>query len=195
MKFHHALNTGFRVSRFARPIRLLKSARFGKLDLLMPSIEMLPSSNYAEKLRLLLGSKKVWHRFIELNEPVKTVEQAARKVEVEKIVKSIVMVDSAGDSLLAIVPARSKVSHKKLKTILAVSDVRLASPEEVLKHSGYPAGGVCPFSDIHRILLDPQVLKNETAIVGGGDVDKLLEVKTRDIVAILGPKIADISEN
>jgi len=161
----------------------------------MSSNERVPSPNYAEKLRLLLGSKKVWRRFIEFNEPVKTVEQAARKVEVEKIVKSIVMIDSAGDSLRAVVPARNKVSHKKLKIILAVSDVRLASVEEVLKHSGYPAGGVCPFCDIHRILLDAQVLKNETVVVGGGDVDKLLEVKTRDIVAILGPKIADISEN
>jgi prolyl-tRNA editing enzyme YbaK/EbsC (Cys-tRNA(Pro) deacylase) len=105
------------------------------------------------------------------------------------------MVDSAGDSLLAIVPAKSKVSHKKLKRMLAVRDVRLATPEEVLRHSGYPAGGVPPFSDISRVLLDPQVLEKETAIVGGGDVNKLLEVGTKDIVAILRPKIADISEN
>jgi prolyl-tRNA editing enzyme YbaK/EbsC (Cys-tRNA(Pro) deacylase) len=104
------------------------------------------------------------------------------------------MIDSAGDSLLAIVPAKSKVSHKKLKNILAVSDVRLASAEEVLKHSGYPAGGVCPFGNISRIFLDPQVLRNETAIVGGGDVDKLLEVRTKDIVAILAPRIVDITK-
>jgi Cys-tRNA(Pro)/Cys-tRNA(Cys) deacylase len=161
----------------------------------MSSSQTVPTSSHTKKLKLLLDSKNVWHRFIEFNEPVKTVAQAARNVEVEKIIKSIVMVDSAGDSLLAIVPAKSKVSHKKLKKILAVNDVRLASPEEVLKHSGYPAGGVCPFSDINRVLLDPQVLKNETAIVGGGDVDKLLEVRTKDIVAILNPRIVDISEN
>lgn len=150
---------------------------------------------YSEKLELVLSSNNVWHRFIEFSEPVKTVEQAGRKVQVDKIAKSIVMVDSAGDSLLAIVPAKSKVSHKKLKSILAVRDVRLATPEEVLKHSGYPAGGVPPFNNIIRILLDPQVLEKETAIVGGGDVNKLLEVRTRDIVAILSPKIADISES
>jgi prolyl-tRNA editing enzyme YbaK/EbsC (Cys-tRNA(Pro) deacylase) len=43
--------------------------------------------------------------------------------------------------------------------------------------------------------LDPQVLNKETAIVGGGDVNKLLEVGTKDIVAILRPIIVDISEN
>jgi prolyl-tRNA editing enzyme YbaK/EbsC (Cys-tRNA(Pro) deacylase) len=157
--------------------------------------EKTPASSYSEKLELVLSSKNVWHGFIEFSEPVKTVDQAGRKVQVEKIAKSIVMVDSAGDSLLAIVPAKSKVSHKKLKSILAVRDVRLATPEEVLKHSGYPAGGVPPFNHIIRILLDPQVLEKETAIVGGGDVNKLLEARTRDIVAILSPKIADISEN
>jgi prolyl-tRNA editing enzyme YbaK/EbsC (Cys-tRNA(Pro) deacylase) len=108
--------------------------------------------SYSEKLELVLTSKNVRHRFIEFSEPVKTVEQAGRKVQVEKIAKSIVMVDSAGDSLLAIVPAKSKVSHKKLKRILAVKDVRLATPEEVLTHSGFPAGGVPPFNNISRIL-------------------------------------------
>jgi Cys-tRNA(Pro)/Cys-tRNA(Cys) deacylase len=144
---------------------------------------------------LLLISKNVWHRFIEFNEPVKTVEQAARKVQVEKIAKSIVMVDSNGDSLLAIVPAKSKVSHRKIKSLLAVKDVRLASPEEVLEHSGYPAGGVPPFNRIKRVLVDSEVLTNETVVVGGGDVDKLMEIKTNDIVAVLNPTVADIAQN
>lgn len=151
--------------------------------------------NYSEKLKLFLTSKNVWHRFIEFSEPVKTVEQAGRKVEVEKIAKSIVMVDSDSNSLLAIVPAKNKVSNRKIKKLLAVRDVRLASPEEVLNHSGYPVGGVSPFNNISRVLLDPQVLKNETTIVGGGDVDKLMEIRTKDIVAILNPNIADISQN
>ena len=55
------------------------------------------ASSYSEKLELVLSSKNVWHRFIEFSEPVKTVDQAGRKVQVEKIAKSIVMVDSAGD--------------------------------------------------------------------------------------------------
>ena len=152
------------------------------------------TSKYSEKLKLFLTSNNVWYRFIEFDEPVKTVEESARKVSVEKIAKSIVMVDSNDDSLLAVVPAQSKVSHKKNKAVLAVRDVRLASPEEVLKHSGYPVGGVSPFNNISRVLLDPQVLKNDTVIVGGGDIDKLIEVRTEDIVNILKPRIDDITK-
>jgi prolyl-tRNA editing enzyme YbaK/EbsC (Cys-tRNA(Pro) deacylase) len=125
---------------------------------------------------------------------VKTVEQASKQVDAEKIVKSIVMVDLNGDPLLAIVPARSKVSHKKLKDLLDVRDVRLATPDEVLRHSGYPAGGVPPFNKIKRVIVDPQVLKNETAIVGGGDIDKLLEVKTKDIVDVSNAQVDDITQ-
>jgi prolyl-tRNA editing enzyme YbaK/EbsC (Cys-tRNA(Pro) deacylase) len=113
---------------------------------------------------------------------------------VDKIAKSIVMIDSNSEPLLAIVPAQSKVSHKKIKALLAVRDIRLASPEEVLKYSGYPAGGVSPFNNISRVLLDPQVLGSEKVIVGGGDVDKLMEVRTEDIVSLLKPKIDDITQ-
>jgi prolyl-tRNA editing enzyme YbaK/EbsC (Cys-tRNA(Pro) deacylase) len=105
------------------------------------------------------------------------------------------MIDSLGDPLLAIVPARNMVSHKKLKKLLNVRDVRLATTQEVLQHSGYPPGGVPPFSKIKRVFLDEQVLRDETAIVGGGNTTSLVEVRTRDILTTMNPKVADISKN
>jgi len=150
--------------------------------------------DYSQKLEAFLLSRDLWHRFIEFSEPVKTVEQAGRKVPVERIAKSIVMVDSEGSPLLAIVRAQSMVSHRKIKSLLGVKDVRLANPEEVLRHSGFPVGGVPPFNSINRVLLDPEILKDETCIAGGGDVNKLIEVRTMDLVGALNPKIADISE-
>ena len=151
-------------------------------------------AEYSQKLKVVLLSKNLWHRFIEFSEPVKTVEQASREVPVEKIVKSIVMIDSDGNPLLAIVKAQSMVSFRKVKKLLQVKDVRLANPEEVLKHSGFPVGGVPPLNNISRILLDPEVLKSETCIAGGGDVNKLMEMKTKDVVDMLKPRIADIRD-
>ena len=150
---------------------------------------------YGEQLRATLTSMHLWFRFIEFDEPVKTVAQAARKVQAEKIAKSIVMIDSNGEPLLAIVPALSMASHRKLKGLLNVRDVRLASAQEVLQHSGYPVGGVPPFNKIKRVLLDQRVLRDETAVVGGGDINKLLEIRTKDIITALNPKVADISKN
>lgn len=126
---------------------------------------------------------------------MKTVEQAGKKVQVEKIAKSIVMLDSNGSPLLAILAAKNKISFRKIKNFLAVKDVHLASPAEVLFHSGYPAGGVPPINKIKRVLVDPEVLRNETVIVGGGDVNRLMEIKTADVVNTQNAKVVDISQN
>jgi len=160
----------------------------------MSTDEIIPHGDFGQQLRATLSSMNLWFRFIEFDEPVETVEQAARKVPPEKIAKSIVMIDSLGEPLLAIVPARSMVSHKKLRRLLNVRDVRLANAREVLQQSGYPPGGVPPFSKIKRVFLDEQVLRDETAIVGGGNVNNLVEVRTQDILTKMNAKVVDISK-
>jgi prolyl-tRNA editing enzyme YbaK/EbsC (Cys-tRNA(Pro) deacylase) len=149
--------------------------------------------NYSESLRTTLASKGIWHRFIEFDKPVRTVEEAARKVSADRIIKSIVLVGSDKKPILAILPAKNRISYKKIKTLLKVKDVRLAQPDEVLEHSGYPVGGVPPFNKIIRILLDPTVQRNARSIAGGGDPDKLVELETKDILEFLDPIIADFS--
>jgi prolyl-tRNA editing enzyme YbaK/EbsC (Cys-tRNA(Pro) deacylase) len=160
----------------------------GRLDELS-----LAKLNYSESLRTTLVSKGIWHRFIEFDEPVRTVAEAARKVSADRIIKSIVLVGSDKKPILAILPARNRISYKKIKTLLKVKDVRLAQPDEVLEHSGYPVGGVPPFNKISRILLDPTVQRNARSIAGGGDPDKLVELETRDLLEFLDPIIADLS--
>ena len=166
----------------------LRSRTTGRLDQLNQS-----NPNYSESLRTTLVSKGIWHRFIEFDEPVRTVEEAARKVSADRIIKSIVLVGSDKKPVLAILPARNKISYKKIKTLLKVRDVRLAQPDEVLEHSGYPVGGVPPFNKITRILLDPTVQLNVRSIAGGGDPDKLIELETKDLVMFLDPIVADFS--
>jgi Cys-tRNA(Pro)/Cys-tRNA(Cys) deacylase len=149
--------------------------------------------NYSETLRTTLVSRGIWHRFIEFDEPVRTVEEAARKVSADRIIKSIVLIGSDKKPILAILPAKNRISYKKIKTLLKVKDVRLAQPQEVLEHSGYPVGGVPPFNKISLILLDPSVQRNARSIAGGGDPDKLVELETQDILELLNPMVADFS--
>ncbi len=153
----------------------------------------MPDPSYSDSLRAFLASRAIPHRFIEFDGPVKTVEQAAKKVAVEKIVKSIVLVGSDQKPVLAILPARNRVSYKKLKKLLGVKDVRLANPAEVLQYSGYPVGGVPPFNNIQRVIMDPEVLQNAKSIGGGGDPNKLLELETQDILEVLRPLVADFT--
>src|SRR6266700_3088655 len=148
---------------------------------------------YSESLRITLVSKGIWHRFIEFDEPVRTVEEAARKVSADRIIKSIVLIGSDKKPILAILPAKNRISYKKIKTLLKVKDVRLAQPDEVLEQSGYPFCGVPPFNKLTRTLPAPTVQRNTKSIAGGGDPDKLVELETKDILEFLGPMIADFS--
>ena len=151
------------------------------------------SYEYSRSLKSFLLSHKIQHRFIDFDEPVKTVEQAARKVDIDKIAKSIILIDSNDQPLMAILPAKNRISYKKIKALLSIKDVRLANEQEVLQRSGYPVGGVPPFNSVKRVVLDPQVLKNTIAIVGGGDINKLVELRTADIVEAIKPIIEDVT--
>lgn len=149
--------------------------------------------NYSDTLRTFLISKGVSHRFIEFEDPVRTVSEAAKKVPADAIIKSIVLIGSDKKPLLAILPARNKISYKKVKILLNLKDVRLAQPDEVLEHSGYPVGGVPPFNKIERVLLDQDVQQNKASIAGGGDPNKLVEFEIQQLLKILDPIVADLS--
>ncbi len=150
---------------------------------------------YSDSLKAFLVSRAIPHRFIEFEGSVKTVEEAAKKVPAEKIVKSIVLVASDQKPVLVILPARSRVNYKKIKKLLGVKDVRLANPVEVLEYSGYPVGGVPPFNHIQRVIMDPEVLQNAKNVGGGGEPNKLVELETRDILQVLKPIVADLSDH
>ena len=138
-------------------------------------------------------SKGVSHRFIEFEDPVRTVAEAAKKVPADAIIKSIVLIGSDKKPVLAILPARNKISYKKIKVLFNPKNVRLVQPDEVLEHSGYPVGGVPPFNKIGRVVLDPSVQRDTTSIAGGGDLNKLVELDTRQPLEILDPIVADLS--
>ncbi len=63
-----------------------------------------------------------------------------------------------------------------------------------MAHSGYPAGGVPPFNSVKRAFLDLGVLRNSISLVGGGDLNKLVELRTIDILHFVEPEVADVSD-
>jgi prolyl-tRNA editing enzyme YbaK/EbsC (Cys-tRNA(Pro) deacylase) len=152
----------------------------------------LTQNAFFQKLKSYLVRNNINHSFIEFDGPVKTVEQAAEKVDITRIVKSIILVDSENNPLMIILRAEDRISYRKVKDLLKVKDVRLANEEEVLTYSGYPVGGVPPFNNVKRALMDRHVVSNPIAIAGGGDINKLVEVKTKDIEEHVKPFVADL---
>jgi prolyl-tRNA editing enzyme YbaK/EbsC (Cys-tRNA(Pro) deacylase) len=76
-------------------------------------------------------------------------------VEVSRIAKSLVFVGKDGRFFLVLCSGDRRISSSKLKAATGVKS-RMATPEETLRRTGFPPGGVCPFgvgADI-RIFID-----------------------------------------
>ncbi|MGB9828491.1 MAG: aminoacyl-tRNA deacylase, partial [Thermosphaera sp.] len=60
--------------------------------------------------------------------------------------------------------------------------------------TGYPVGAVPPVGHGLKTYVDREVLNRETVIGGGGSTHSLIELKTRDLLALTQPVVSDIAE-
>lgn len=117
------------------------------------------------------------------------------KVPLEKIAKSIVMVDNFGNPLMVILPGNCKIKTKRIKEIFGLKDVRLAFPEEVKKFTNYEVGEVPPvFHGIERTIVDIKLLKNKIVFAGGGTKNAIIEMRIEDIIKLNKAKIGEVSK-
>ncbi len=120
-------------------------------------------------------------------------------IKFEDIVKTIIFYDQdkplvEGNAVVAIVPAESRVDRLKVKKLCG-SRIKIAGAEDVLKLTGYPAGGVPPFGFKAKWYIDKSLIdKKGTIYAGGGSLNKLLKTRVSEIVKINTPVIEDIIE-
>jgi len=137
-------------------------------------------------------------RILEFDEPVKTVEEAARRsgADPSEIVKTMILI--ADDRpVAAMIQGDKRIDLGKLRRVLEVNYVRLARPSEVLKLLGVGIGAISPLlNSMKRIrcVMDERILRKNTVLAGGGSEKTLILVKPRDLAEILKPEIADISK-
>ncbi|MBC7115397.1 MAG: aminoacyl-tRNA deacylase [Archaeoglobi archaeon] len=138
----------------------------------MKSVEWL--RNYTKK-------KGIDAKIIEVRR-ASTVNEAAEELGCSKrqIIKSIVLV-AEDEAVIAIVDGTSSVDLKRVEELVG-KKVRVAVREEVLRLTGFPAGGVPPIGHDCKVFVDERVLKNEMVYGGGGDEKHLLLVFPSDIV-------------
>ena len=139
----------------------------------------------------------VWHRFVDKAETVHTADASrATGIDLSTITKNLVCKTSTGRYALLVVPGDRRVNLQKAAQALNVGNVQLLGFREAEDVSGYPPGGT---PSVHhknplQVVVDVSVLTHETVFCGGGTRDKLLELRTEDIVKLNGAITADISE-
>ena len=91
--------------------------------------------------------------------------------------------------------ADRKADSKRLREIFHAKNVRLASPEEVLKISGCKIGSVHPFGNLMdlEILFDKSILENDNIDFNVGQHTHSMLMKAKDLVKVLKPRIEEFT--
>ena len=129
---------------------------------------------------------------------VETIEEAAarRGVDVAAIVKTLVVRRRDDDYVLVLVSGDRVIDWAKLRAHLGVSRLSLADRDELLAATGYERGTVTPFGTARRwpVIVDSAVAALAPASVGGGAHGVAVHLTGTDLVAYLGPDVADVTK-
>ncbi|MGA3405200.1 MAG: aminoacyl-tRNA deacylase [Candidatus Bathyarchaeia archaeon] len=148
-------------------------------------------------LETYLKGAGVWHRFLEKPETVHTSDASrATGIELNRITKNLVCRTSDGRFALLVVPGDRKVNLQSAAQLLGARNIRLLAFDEAESISGYPPGGTP--SIYHKtplqVVVDTQLLTAETIFCGGGARDRLLELRTSDVLKLTNHLTGSISQ-
>jgi Cys-tRNA(Pro)/Cys-tRNA(Cys) deacylase len=144
-----------------------------------------------------LKKSGVWYRLMDKPETVHTADASrATGIELSRITKNLVCRTSDGRYALLVVPGDRRVSLQKAAQTLNTRNIRLLGFNEAEAISGYPPGGT---PSLHHktamsVIVERDLLSNETIFCGGGSRDRILELKTADVLKLTQAIAADISE-
>ena len=147
-------------------------------------------------LEEFLEKNKIWHKFVEKKETVHTADASqATGIDLHRITKNLVSITDTGEHIVLIVPGDTRVNLKEAARALGVKNVRLMPFDQSEQISGYPPGGTpsLGYKTKMRVILDEELEHFDTFYCGGGRRDKLLEIKTEDIIRLNRAIVAPIS--
>ena len=138
----------------------------------------------------------VWHRFIEKDETVHTADaSSATGIPLHRITKNLVSETDTGERVLLVVPGDKKVDLQEAAKALGVHNVKLFPFKEAHRVSGYPPGGTPTLGLRERIrtVIDSETAAMETFFCGGGTRDRLVELRSDEVVRVTGAVVASIT--
>ena len=115
---------------------------------------------------------KIPYRLFEHPRPPESFEEAAhqRGQSPGQIIRSILFRIAEGQFVMVLIAGPGQISWKRLRAVLGVSRISMASEAEVLAVTGFVRGAVTPLGLSHplRILADESVFIHDEISIGSG---------------------------
>ena len=135
------------------------------------------------------------HEVVEYGK-VNSVEEAAiaRSVELNQVIKTIVVRRGEGDLLMVLVPGDRVIDWAKLRKVCGVSRMSLASAEEALGATGYTPGTITPFGSKTALPVIADPAMTGLASIGGGAHGVAINLDAAELIGFLGGQMADVTK-
>ncbi|MGQ0585535.1 MAG: YbaK/EbsC family protein [Reyranella sp.] len=158
------------------------------------------ASDVFDQLVALLSDAKATFRVIEHEAEGKSAEiSVIRGNRPDQAAKAMVLDVRGGGGgrrhVLAILPGSRKLDFAAVATLFEARKCGFASPETAQALTGCAMGAVPPFAlnpDL-AIVVEEDLLANETLFFNAGRLDRSMELDTRDWIAIAKPRVAKIA--
>jgi len=138
-----------------------------------------------------IDAKVIWH---DVRGATTADAYASLGVTAADIAKSILFVAKDGSAHMVVIAGDRRVDAKKLKRIVG-KEVRIAKPDEVLRHTGTEVGGVSPLGcDAVPKYVDRSVLAKEWMHASAGSAYATLKIRTANLVKQAGGNVVDVAE-
>ncbi len=160
-------------------------------------------SDFRTKVIDLLDAHGVWYRLLPHDEPVFTVEAAARQrgVVKEEMVKSILLREKSAERryVMACVLGHERLDPQAVRQYLPGDWKRLtfASAEEILAVTGYVQGAVAPLClpPAVPVIFDEGIASCQNVNISSGDPLAGLELKPGDLIRLAGAQLGMIADS
>ena len=131
------------------------------------------------------------------HKPVYTCPKMAEYLGTDQnlIAKSMILKTSDDQCFLAVLPGRLKIDFTLLATLLKVKSVSLAPISEAEKIAKCSVGCVYPLGNLMKLetYFESKLLANEYVYFNPGSHTKSIRVNTRDLVALVNPRIGNFT--
>jgi Cys-tRNA(Pro)/Cys-tRNA(Cys) deacylase len=143
-----------------------------------------------------LNKLGLWHRFTDKAETVHTADASeATGIPLHRITKNLISETSTGEHVLLVVPGNRRVDLKEAAKALGVTNVKLFPFSRAHEVSGYPPGGTptVGLKERLRTVIDSETAEMETFYCGGGSRDRLVELRSDQVIEATGAVVAPIA--
>lgn len=148
-----------------------------------------------ESIKQKLADNDIKYDLIE-HEQVFTSEEAAnvRGVSLDIGAKALVFLADK-KPILTVVPANKRAHTKKIKKLLGIKNLKMASREEVKELTTLEPGSIPPFGSIMDLpsYFDEEISQKEKVAFNPGSHTISVIMNAKDLISIEKPEIADIT--